>query len=906
MTTPPILRRFAEEFVRRRRCVRFAIGLAILLFSRWWCSTGIDWSVGFHPDEFPVARWIDQVRDEGYITERPYPGGWFELARVGMWIEKRADMADAARARHRSQEGRVHALSAGSFAKRPAPQYEKPTHGLEWGRLFNVELYALTALLLYAAALEAGLGTLGSVVSAAFFLFAPSPLEHAHYCETDMGVLFSMALTFWLCARAVRLKSFAFALMASFAAGFCVSCKYTVAPLLFCPPALSAALGARGRRPARAVVFALAALFVAVCGFLVGTPVLFHDLPMAMEELRSNPHFEADPVVKFGALFREIARLGPFTIAWFAFSSSFWPRAAWRRRMAAPLLFVALFAVYVAFVLPWFRNQEVLPLLLSLCVGAGIPVAELLRRRARGLAGSTPRSLVVAALLALALGAGFFDSRRMLSCFSLRDTRAECQNFLVASFPRGGAMALEGYVSQVARGVPDAVCAPTGNFAERWPAGLDDEDLAPISTADPGVGRYLVRNALLKDRRGESLRESFSGRDRPETAAAKASFLRDVPLLRSWKLPEGRIRPSFAQPAVELRALPGGGAGGALRDVPLPFDRPALVLPRRSTLYDSSGASWFGPLQALPTSGRRTSLRMSRDGAPRWIVTAMPAPASGDAPVLIRRDGGAVPKSSRLAPLGAVASLWSPPRGLSAIAAEVFPEVRLRVKGDGGKGSCLTFVASDPAEAARALRKSGDPLGALALLRNGGGPTGETARVEAFLAAKASGLVPDEQWTTSARSALDAWDALLRVVGGDGPFPGSATACGVPLRALSDFSRIRLCGVPVGPGAAIGALLPPGEYSVRCFFRPDLAARISELSLFEGQTTPFARAATADGHVVLSTIVRQSGSGLLRFSSAAPDPYAGTPVVLPELEVSWDPVGLLSSAAAELRAALNR
>lgn len=917
MTDIPILRRAAAgipALSRHPRAVRAAVALALLLFARWWCATGIAWSEGFHPDEFPVARWIDQVRDEGYITERPYPGGWFELARIGMWAEKRAAMHERAVEEHRSQDGRVHALSEHAFVKSAPPRYKKPIHGVQWGRDFNVALYAITALLLFAAALESGLGTPAAAVSAAFFLFSPFPLEHAHYCETDMGVLATMALAFLLSARAVRLGSIAWAVAASFAAGFCVSCKYTVLPILVCPPVIAAAIAFRKfgkaplRRPVRAAAVATVATIAvaaAVGGFLAGTPVLFHDLPMALRELRENPHFEADSILKFGSLFRETAKFGPFVIAWLALSTSLSVRRAWRRPFAVPLLFLALFALYVAFVLPWFRNQELLPLFATLCLVAGLPVEAALRRSTRRRVAGP--ALAAAALAAVALASEFFDAHRMLSCFSGRDTRAECQNFLAASLPRGAGLALDGYVMQVARGVPDAVCAPAAVVAERWPESLADEDMTAVFTADPSLGRYLVRNASLLNRRGLPHRERFSGRDKPAAVAAKAKFSRDVPLLRAWKLPSGRVRPLFAQPDVELRAFPGDGAGKGLRDVSIPFARPALVLPNRTPLYDASGSPWFGPRQALPFADGHATLRMACDGAPRWLVSMPYGPSPADTPARIERGGSFAPKVSRLQAGQAVAAKWRPPRALSALATSVFPEVCLRLRGSGMKNACLSFVASDPAEAAMELRRAGNAGAALSLLRDGGGPTGETARVEAFLAAKAEGSRSEPEWEESARAALAAFDALNAAAAGNGgAFPGEATVCGVPIRALRDFSRIRLRSVPVGPGANIRATAPAGHYSMRCIVRPEAAALVADIRLFEGQTAPFAREETPDGRIVLLAEIEKTGDGPALFSSAAPDPFAGAVAVLDELELSWDPLEQISRSAADIRAALRR
>lgn len=887
----------------RPALVRTLIGLSLFLFAQHWCSTGIAWSVGFHPDEFPVARWIDQVRDNGYIVERPYPGGWFELARVRLAAEDFSRWIGAADKRHRTQDGFVSALSEHSFRKTPPPRPKKTEHGIQWGRDFNVWLYAFTVLFLYLGALEAGLGVAGAVVSALFFLLFPSPLEHAHYCETDPGVLATLALSLWLMVRAARNTSPALAVVAGFIAGFCVSCKYTVGPLLFCPAILAAILAGlryRGRGRARRIggasAFAALALVAAVAGFLLGTPVLFHDLQMALTELRENPHFEADPIAKIGSLLRETAKLGFLPLLWLALSLSLWPRRPWRARFLGPLLFLALFLLYVLVVLPWFRNQELLPVLCALSLGAGIPVSAALRA---GVRRSPARAAATFAALVAALVASGCDSLRMLSCFKLRDTRAECQNFLAASFPRDEPLALEGYVAQVSRGVPNSASFAEGHVAERWPESARDECFA-----DGGV-RYLVRNASQRSRQVAHLRERFSDRLRPEAARAVGAFHRDTVLLRGWMLPHGRVRPVFAQPDVELRVLPGDGAGRELPDVPIPFPRPSLVLAPDTPLYDASGAAWFGPRQALRTVGKRGTVRLVRDGSPRWAVSLLATPPPEGTPVRVAREGPFRPKASPLAPGGAAVAALPRPRTPAPLVPSAFPKTRFRLRGDDQRNDCLTFLAADPAEAAMELRRAGDGAAALALLREGGGPSGATARVEAFLAAAAAGAAPEPAWEAAARDALAAWDALAAAVR-EGPFPNEATVCGVPLRALLDFSRVRRAGVAVGPRASTRIAAPPGTYRVECRAKPLFADRLAELVLFEGQSEPFVREdATDGGPVVLRTEIRKTGDGLVRFSKAAPDPFAEEPVALDSLEISWDPLAFVAESAETLRRTLS-
>lgn len=882
-----------------------AIGLAVFVFAHWWCSTGIAWSVGFHPDEFPVGRWIDQVRDEGYIVERPYPGGWFELARIGLWAENLGRSLGESTERHRAQDGFVSALSEHSFRPASPPRTGKRSHDIQWGRDFNVWLYALTALFLYLGALEAGLGVPGASVSALFFLFSPFVLEHAHYCETDPGVLATLALTLWLLVRAARKASPPLAAAAGFAAGFCVSCKYTVGSLLLCPAILAAVLAAerfRGRGGPRRIGgsagFAALALAAAAAGFLVGTPVLFHDMPMVLDALRTNPQFQADPATKIGALFRESAKLGLLPLAWLAFSFAFWLRRPWRSRFAGPLAFPVLFFLYVLVVLPWFRNQELLPLACTLCLGAGLPVAAAVRA---GIRRSPVRAVATFVALVAALGAAGLGSGRMLRCFALRDTRAECQNFLAASFPRGGAIVLEGYVSQVVRGVPEPICAPEGFVAERWPESAGDESFV-VSGA-----RYLVRNATQPIRQGSPLFERFSGRPKPETARAVEAFRRETTLLRAWTLPPGSVRPVFAQPDVELRLLPPAEAGSPVPDIAIPFPRPTLLLPHGFPLYDASGAAWFGPRRALPTVGKRGTIRLSRDGAPRWAVTRLPTTApEGGTPVRVNREGPYRPASSPLAP-GGVAVAAVRPSWLQSTAPCLFPKTRIRIRGDDQTNAAFTFLASDPAEAALELRRAGDAAGALALLREAGGMGGGgVADVEAFLDAVAAGVPPEPEWADAARRALAAWDAL-RVGGRNGTAPaddGAAALCGVPLRALRDFSRIRIPDLPLAPRVAIPVCAPPGDYAVECRVGPALAGRLAGLLLFEGQLAPFTREDGPDGgESVLRATIRHGRDGFVRFTGDAPDPSAGEHLCIPLFELSWDPLELASGTAEQIRRA---
>ena len=81
---------------RRKRGLGWAFGVVLLLLAVYLGTSGLYWSWYFHPDESRVARWIDHTKDYGYIQDRAYPSGWFELFRIRFWFEKRFEkMANA-------------------------------------------------------------------------------------------------------------------------------------------------------------------------------------------------------------------------------------------------------------------------------------------------------------------------------------------------------------------------------------------------------------------------------------------------------------------------------------------------------------------------------------------------------------------------------------------------------------------------------------------------------------------------------------------------------------------------------------------------------------------------------------------------------------------------------------------
>ena len=855
------------------RRVAALLAAIVFAFAYFQANAGLRWGTYWHPDELPVSRWTRQMDGQGYISDRVYPGGWFVLAapkaRLDRFLRRTAERWD----RHVEQDG---AVSAARPETRPATPPGTPTKRqasrIQTGREFNAFLLAATALLIFVLARELGAHPAAATAGALLFACLPAPLEHAHYCETDGIVGFSLALAAWPALRAIRFGSARWALTAAFAAGFALSCKYTLAPVLLGPPALAWALS-RGRPARRGRFFALLALgglIAFAAGFVAGTPAL-----------RLAPSFFLGNVARLSAAAQAgggllsgstgavrrvlflvsshgLGENGAFALALFALGAACWAARDLRRYWPVVPLFLAAYVLNAALVLPWVRNQESLPMIPGLCLGAALALdraGRALRLRGRAAAAAA----AVFALTAAAFVQASARGSRILSCFQSRDTRAECREWLAGSATADVRIALDRYVAQTLRGTP-CQGESRSHMAESWPEWAEDPDVAS------GRIRYALRNA------------SFGGRGirTTEDLENEAAFLADCPLLRAWSLAPGAVRTLvFAQPDVELRALPGPGTGG--EDVPVALDRPLLFAPGPRPFYDAVGMA-VGPVRAVHIAGQRHTVHPASDERRRWAVAlALDGPPRGDI------DWNGLFRPRRLALSAGGAAVFELDAGALRRAARraVRPSARVRLRnGDDQATRCVAFLTADPAEVARALRRAGEPGAALRFLRSAG-DLPAAARVEAFLAARAAGEPADPAWEEAARAALAAADGRIGSVGG------------APLAALRDFAGLAVDAEALGADRRPPVFLPAGTWEVRFRASGDPPDGL----FFEGQAGPAAEETGEDGLLRLAATVRTDRPGVLRLA-----PGAGR---LLELHMRWNVDEQLDRALAEIRAALG-
>ena len=892
------------------RLWRRLLGAAVFALVLVHASTGIRWSQFFHPDELPIAHWMQQSHDRGYISDRAYPGGWFVIANA--WTHTEAalwNLGQRWRA-HAEQAGAVRAVDADTFDH--APQKGKFLAGdIQRGRNINALLAALAALFLYWMALEMGVSAPVAAFGALLLGAQPFLLEHAHYCETDTAVPFALALAGALAARGMRLGSPRWHVAAMFAAGFAIACKYTLMPLALWPLTVAAAFAsaaAPGRRLRLFATISAIGYVALVLGFLVGTPALWRDPRFFLASMRRisvltyaealrnmGPAFyspRARIAWRATTLGHELVRLGPHALLVYGLSCLVWLWRPLRPHLATFPLVLLLFAPQALFLMPWIRNQELLPLLPPLCLGVAIAVDILAKTTLTLCHRSRPvcrflAGLALASILLVSIGV-YRDGRRILTSFQRRDTRAECQNWLAECATDGLRLTLDRYVAQSIRGTPcEGIDWP--GVPEKWPALLDD----PAFAGD--APRYILRNASFEGRRALG----------SDAAANAAAFAREAMPLRAWAIAPGRVRTlTFAQPDVELWAVPTPEETTS-PDIPVVLDRPVTFTPGLRPVYAADEPFAVGPVRAVPTVGQRHAFHPASGVAKTagWAVSRIVGGPVGGS---VLWDGLASPRQAPLAGRGGVALFRFGSRPFwYRTQADIRPGARLRLRGADDQATlCVTWPVSDRAEAAHALRRGGDPAAALALLREEPNPDAAEC-VEAFLAAIDAGEAPDPVWTREARKALAALESALAATE-DAPADSAAFRVrGVPLRVLRDFAHVRLLDHPLPAEDSLPVFLPAGDYRVSLL--PPIGDRPPpEGAWFQGQTGPSAPRDDADGRRWWDATVTMRREALLRTTPAARSDDARRGIAFQQIQIDWDPAAQLPRLADELRRALSR
>jgi hypothetical protein len=567
-----------------------------------------------HPDEPTIGRWLIQFSEQGEITDRLYPGGFFRLA---------APVRSAARAWVRFQSERDYRTGA-------ADRVTVPWDDIRFARRLNAALGLLTGLCVFFLALQITGSRPAALAAAAFCLLNPVHVEHCHYAETDTAMLFALSLTLLLWARALFTGRAFFILAGAFAAGFAAGTKFPLI-ILFAPllaiPFCSRENGRKRRGPGQTWALAGVSLLLFAAAFAWTNPGVF------------------EPARFFGALSRQGRDMqGELSMALGGVTRSPLPIALWRLRMLgqhasdAGLLFLCLAAAGLAavatlprfrkawpllilaplplialnlFASPFIRKQEFMTYLPFLAVLAALPLAlppwpsfragRLVLRSAATLA-------VLTALLQTHL-----DASRVAGLFGWTDPRLMARRWNALHAPADRSVAVENSAASAAEE------SYARHLALRHVADLQEG----ITLIDRHPVDYVIRDEFA---RGRGLTDPFTGQFRPRHAPLWTNFQARTLRLKLWSpILSERANASHAGHAAALYAM---DAKRPALDLRIPLDEPFLISEAgRETGFIGSGADVvFQPGDSAEHAQLGGNEAVLLTGQPRELAVGGPGP----------------------------------------------------------------------------------------------------------------------------------------------------------------------------------------------------------------------------------------------------------------------------------------
>ncbi len=542
--------------------------LGLVCLSAFWLrSAGIDWPT-FHPDEHPVGEWIKQTAARGYVAEKVYPGGFFALTRPVQFLG-------------RVLRNGLHACAYHQGATDlPMTDYFDPIRFARW---FNVWLGMLTCVFMYGLVRRiTGSGGAG-VLAAALFAGAQYPVEHSHYGETDIAMVFMLSIACWLWAAALdRRQPFAFC-AAALLSGFTAGTKFTLILLAALPLVMVLAWpGRRGSAPRLAgPIYAGLGLGLFLVGLALANPLLVMDwrgfwAGLAWESRRVYAETALNlgimsnhPAIRYALHLRALGQCA-LTLGWgwIILALIGIPCALlkpYRRFWPILLLFPTLYTAYWIFFAPWVRTQEFLNYLPALAALATLPLTLLWRAR-------RPWLRITAALMAgaaLTLNAG--NGWRVAELFGWTDTRLLARQWQEQRLPNTARLAVENYAEPAFPAIPNP------------PVLLYKIEREGLAYAKGRGADFLLRTATIS---GRGLLNPATGRRYPSAQKLFDEFQAQSERLAAWGPRSPLNLATFISPTIELWSL---------RSSPPPRRRLTLELPQPLQVHDVYASARLRP-----------------------------------------------------------------------------------------------------------------------------------------------------------------------------------------------------------------------------------------------------------------------------------------------------------------------
>ncbi len=512
---------------------------------------GINWP-RFHPDEYPIAHWIERGS-----PDRVYPGGTFVLIRPFRFVWTMAHGGIQFMRSYTSHYGHDVGVTV-------RPDY------ILMGRYFNAVIGSLACLFIYLTTYTLLKSRSAALFSALLMAFAQLPVEHAHYAQTDIPMLFVMCVLLWFWTNAIARDHAGWFVAAGLACGAAAGTKFTLM-MLFFPWLLYCLLrgvgASRERRILNSLKYTVAGLLLFAVGLVAASPDILDLRPFMAGMAHQKARVYGETVTNLGimagdnrvrmlthlhALMRNMLTPG---VGWLVLWIAGLPLLLKReyRRFWIPLLGVPLvYTYYWIAVAPWVRRQEFLNYLPAAAVLASVPLVYVWRRWSH----PAVKCLVLIVAL-LAFGVSFERSMRVSSIYGWLDSRLLATRWLQRHEPPGITLATEKYASV------------------QSPGRRVDVDMA----ARVGLERLQAQGfdfLLSQGTRGtRGMFNPLTGELYPHYEAAYQHFMDGTDFLKSWAvLPPVGTHTTFSSMPIELFGLRKGTGEHVLE---MPLSRPAFV-----------------------------------------------------------------------------------------------------------------------------------------------------------------------------------------------------------------------------------------------------------------------------------------------------------------------------------------
>lgn len=642
-------------------------------------ATGIRWP-SYHPDEPKIASWIEWTYDHKYIEERIYANGFFVMLRpfetgLKAWF------------RVKSVAGFIRSKTS-SIERRPLFDWMPPVTVARW---FNVWLGTFTCLAVFLLASRVTGMRWAGVFAAALFATTQFAVEHAHYGETDIAMLFTLTVALWLLSVAADSSRYPALLLAALTSGFAAGTKFQLVILLI-PLAVFAiqrtGWPVTGKAAGRGFAALLFSLVLFAAGFAVANPAVFKwswfigGLTHEAGRVYNEPGVAARQV-KALAHGRELLQYASsLGLGWLALALTGIPIALYRnyrRYWPVLLLMPAVYLYYWLVAAPWVRSQEFMCFLPALATLAAITLAAFWDA-ARPIARSSCLAIAAAAIAITA-----FKGFAVMSVFNWSDTRELARHWLQQRIPTNTVIAAENYSEPA---LPDTGSEPVPAYK------IEREGLTYVRSTG---ATYLLRTATID---GRGLRNPVSGALYPPYQENFRTFRKKSELLASFATLPPHAITTFASPTIEIYGLAAFAPTNVLN---IELSQPVLL---RSRSDRSSRLTYFsvghklGPAEAIFLSRKPAVFAIGGPGSsPRNVYAIL---SSGQRATRVRIDAFGGRYSASLDPYDVqVVRMTNPTLRVSA---NLFETIKARTVADHGDtpALCQMRIVFTLAEAAQA------------------------------------------------------------------------------------------------------------------------------------------------------------------------------------------------------------